>query len=86
MSHKGEFYNYPGKAVKVYLPLLRLPSPSETRPRPRKGGSGGSIPSRRGNSKAGADKAATANGNGLQRLYIFPFWGIYNPLRLNQNG
>ena len=34
MSHKNEFYNYPEKAVKVYLPfslqVLRLPSPSET--------------------------------------------------------
>ena len=30
----------------LILQVLRLPSPSETRPRPRKGGSGGSIPSR----------------------------------------
>ena len=38
--------------------------------------SGGSFLDGEANSKAGANEAATANGNGLQRLYIFPF-GVY---------
>ena len=47
--------------------MLRLPSPSETRPRPQRKPSGASFPSRWDNSKAGAIGAHTANGKGLQR-------------------
>jgi hypothetical protein len=55
----------------IRLQVLRLPSPSETRPRPQRKPSGGSSPSRWGNSKAGAIGAATANGRSLQRPLSF---------------
>ena len=44
-----------------------------SRPRPRKKPSGGSSPSRWGNSKAGANKAATANGEACSPL---SFWRV----------
>jgi hypothetical protein len=55
--------------------VLRLPSPSETAAATKEA-LWRLYPFQMGNSKAGAYKAATANGNGLQRLYIFPF-GVY---------
>jgi len=55
----------------LFLQVLRLPSPSETRPRTQRKPSGGSSPSRWGNSKAGAIGAATANGRSLQRPLSF---------------